>query len=198
MSKAVMKSVPPRQCKQIASGECTMLLSKTKPKTDTPFKCYIYCIRPTNDDNLVQTMYGYDIFSTSTYFHIGNSNCKVIGEFVCDKVNEFNVFENGAVQYWSCYDLENSCLDYNEIAKYIGNNKKGYAWTISQLKIYAEPKELSEFFVIKQNDFISNCDNCPHGNGFDKHSKICDFCLGQRRYMTRPPQSWCYVEELEE
>lgn len=56
MSKAVMKSVPPALCKLIISGECTMLLSKTKPKIDTPFKCYIYCsqnqfmARKTNGD----------------------------------------------------------------------------------------------------------------------------------------------------
>lgn len=48
----------------------------------------------------------------------------------------------------------------------IANGKTGYAWHISCLKIYEEPKELNEFV-----------------------------CNGKT--INRPPQSWCYVGELE-
>ena len=43
MSKTVMLSVRPKWYKKIASGEKTIEVRKTKPKLDTPFKCYIYC-----------------------------------------------------------------------------------------------------------------------------------------------------------
>lgn len=42
MSKAVMLSIRPKWCEKIASGEKTIEVRKTKPKLDTPFKCYIY------------------------------------------------------------------------------------------------------------------------------------------------------------
>lgn len=43
MSKAVMLSIRPKWCEKIASGKKTVEVRKTRPKLDTPFKCYIYC-----------------------------------------------------------------------------------------------------------------------------------------------------------
>ena len=43
MSKAVLISIRPQWCQKIASGEKTIEVRKTKPKLETPFKCYIYC-----------------------------------------------------------------------------------------------------------------------------------------------------------
>lgn len=43
MSKAVMLSIRPKWCEKIASGEKTIEVRKTRPKMNTPFKCYIYC-----------------------------------------------------------------------------------------------------------------------------------------------------------
>lgn len=59
MSKAVMLSIRPKWCEKIANGEKTVEVRKTRPKLDTPFKCYIYC-----------------------------TNGKVIGEFTCDRIYE--------------------------------------------------------------------------------------------------------------
>lgn len=46
MSKAVMLSIRPKWVEKIANGEKTIEVRKTKPKLDTPFKCYIYCTLP--------------------------------------------------------------------------------------------------------------------------------------------------------
>lgn len=43
MSKAVMISIRPKWCEKIARGEKTIEVRKTRPKLETPFKCYIYC-----------------------------------------------------------------------------------------------------------------------------------------------------------
>ena len=43
MSKAVLISIRPKWCEKIASGEKTIEVRKTRPKLQTPFKCYIYC-----------------------------------------------------------------------------------------------------------------------------------------------------------
>ena len=43
--KSVLLSVNPIWCDLIASGIKTVEIRKTKPKTKTPFKCYIYCTK---------------------------------------------------------------------------------------------------------------------------------------------------------
>ena len=45
MSKAVMISIRPKWCEKIARGEKTIEVRKTRPKLETPFKCYIYCTK---------------------------------------------------------------------------------------------------------------------------------------------------------
>lgn len=41
MSKAVMISIRPKWCEKICNGEKTIEVRKTRPKLETPFKCYI-------------------------------------------------------------------------------------------------------------------------------------------------------------
>lgn len=69
----------------------------------------------------------------------------------------------------------------NKIEKYIFGNKARYVWYIEDLKIYDKPKELSQFSVGKAKI------DCGYGN-YNIYNKI----------LQRPPQSWCYVESLED
>ena len=50
MSKAVLISIRPGWCQKIMTGQKTVEVRKTRPKMDTPFKCYIYCTQ--SDDML--------------------------------------------------------------------------------------------------------------------------------------------------
>lgn len=43
MSKAVLISIRSGGCQKIMEGRKTIEVRKTRPKMDTPFKCYIYC-----------------------------------------------------------------------------------------------------------------------------------------------------------
>ena len=43
--RAVLISINPKWCKLIIDGKKTVEIRKTRPKIDTPFKCYIYCTR---------------------------------------------------------------------------------------------------------------------------------------------------------
>ena len=176
MSKAVMLSIRPKWVEKIASGEKTIEVRKTRPKLDTPFKCYIYCTLP---------KYPHEDFIAPDYpkpqFYGGG---KVIGEFTCDRIFPINVFDNGGIQNWFFEHMERSCLTYEELADYIGNGRTGYGWHISDLKIYDTPKKLSEFKGLCKVE--SDCCACPYYN----YSKMdCD-----GRTIKRPPQSWCYVE----
>ena len=40
---AVLISIRPKWAQKIMTGQKTVEVRKTRPKMDTPFKCYIYC-----------------------------------------------------------------------------------------------------------------------------------------------------------
>lgn len=52
--KAVLLSIQPRWCGLIASGKKTIEVRKTRPKIETPFKCYIY--QSKSKDTLIYVM----------------------------------------------------------------------------------------------------------------------------------------------
>ena len=72
--KSVLISIKPKYCELIASGQKTMEVRKTRPKIETPFKCYIYCTK--------------DFYRKGDGYFQGKYCGKVIGEFVCDKIDK--------------------------------------------------------------------------------------------------------------
>ena len=185
--KSVLISIKPKYCELIVNGEKMIEVRKTRPKIETPFKCYIYMSQGGLKD---LGSYRECIYKTRK---------KVIGEFVCDKV--YSIKNRGfcfsvATEGESITDeiARQSCLDYYDMVNYLGD-KEGYGWHISDLKIYDNPKELSEFnrhCPIENKD----CENCirydkPYTWDFDE-KKGTIYCT---RRLTSPPQSWCYVDE---
>lgn len=216
--RAVLISIQPKWVELIANGEKTIEVRKTKPKLETPFKVYIYCTigSGVKGDYLVPS---------------GIQCGKVIGEFVCDRIDDFRccsvpykkennlgygrfvdngvykvngwhegvVFERNDIYIDSMLknnDLKEMCLSAQEIFDYIGIGKHLYAWHISDLKIYAKPKELSEFrkqnFCYKSGDWETL--GCWEGGCVRQELGECD---GRYSVIERLPQSWCYVEELQ-
>lgn len=173
--KAVLMSIQPKWCELIAKGEKEIDLRKTAPALKTPFKCYIYMSQGKLKD----------LGTYSDWFY--QNRMKVIGEFVCDRIEEIPCYiEASEYNEYLVSDqyLQNCKLSYTELYDYL-NGKDGYGWNISKLKIYDEPKELSEFE--KACNKNANCAYCKQAefNGGNCNGRI-----------TRPPQSWCYVEEL--
>ena len=106
---------------------------------------------------------------------------KVGMQFVCERIVEnfkYLVTPKG---------LECACLSEQEVCDYLGFNG-GYGWYISDLKIYAEPKELREF---KRWDRTEENAPCAHTKWLYPDCKDCKACN-----LTRPPQSYMYVEKL--
>nr|DAH98538.1 MAG TPA: protein of unknown function (DUF365) [Caudoviricetes sp.] len=122
-------------------------------------------------------------------------NGKVIGEFVCDSIFPIRVFENGTIQDYMFHNIDKSCVPYDDIANYIGKDQTGYGWHISDLLIYDQPRELSEFKIFcKSYDDGDKCDDCKYfidGRGYEYDESDCG-CNGTKP-LERPPQSWCYV-----
>ena len=117
-------------------------------------------------------------------------NGKVIGEFACDRIDKYNT---------SWLDGEDrllplSCLNDEEIMDYMNGylDKMFYAWYISDLKIYDEPKELSEFRkagFLTGEEWLFRLYPNTH----------CHYEAWAKRFeLIRPPQSWRFVEEIEE
>lgn len=132
MSKAVMLSIRPKWCEKIASGEKTIEVRKTRPKLNTPFKCYIYCTQG-RDARRLRGSWG-----------------KVIGEFTCDRIT--NLFADS--RFWlDESDVLGTCLSGDEIRKYANGANKIYGWHITDLRIYDAPRELGEFTGLRNTKF---------------------------------------------
>lgn len=202
MPKAVMLSIRPRYCEMIAGNFKSIEVRKTRPKLETPFKCYIYCTKfhPGDPDSMINLK-----GRTSFFMPKGGA---VIGEFVCDRIFPITVEENGPLSeergdgYSEDYSSKGfyDCLTDKEFDAYL-NGKPGYGWHISDLVIYDEPKKLSEF--IRPSGGCCNdgkCTGCKYfdkGNGYNVEDDcLADFDTDMYSIVTRPPQSYCYVEEL--
>lgn len=136
MSNAVLISIHPRWCERIASGEKNVEVRKTRPKINTPFRCYIYETRGRTDTPWMDED-GHIVF---------RGRGAVIGEFVCDEVKRIDI---PFPAYWPDLDksvLDGTCLSLTEIHDYLGH-RSGYGWHISDLKVYDEPKELKQFQI---------------------------------------------------
>ena len=157
---------------------------------------------------------------------------KVIGEFVCKDIEEFqaeftdlmyfdsqneNVCQNTIKRVaWledenepyyfyetsndednpnDCELLRESCLTFDEVRQYIGEtfyDKSFYGWCISDIVLYDKPKELSEFR--KPCDYDLGCKCCSMY--FPGTIYAEPYCKNGNLEIKRPPQSWCYVEEV--
>lgn len=206
MSRAVLISIRPKWCELIASGKKTIEVRKTAPKIKTPFKCYIYETR------------GFERVGNENLNCVvgGNGRGAVIGEFICNQIEEIAVaFDGGSgpmkviggneVWYGGMVQFL-SRLSTEDICRYIGGiGRKGYGWHISAMKMYDEPLELSEFYRWYDGKTdMRPCENgkkCDHlifdysedheACGIDYDGENCPLLK-----VTRPPQSYMYVEEL--
>lgn len=204
--KAILMSIQPEWCELIASGKKTIEVRKTAPK-DTPFKVYIY-----------QSKWHW-IYKILPW--LKDRRQKVIGEFVCDKVEKFlctsvpyrrynnlgygNFLDDGVYKVdgldeamicerddkyidsmLNNNDLKAMCLSAQELFDYVGAYKHFYGFHISNLKIYDKPKELWDF----RKPCSLTCADYSNKKG------DCETC-GELQVITRPPQSWMFVEEIE-
>ena len=189
MKRAVLVSIQPCWCELIVNGEKTIEVRKTRPKLKTPFKCYIYC---TMDHPYISVSCGkLDKFNYRTNT-VGRCNGKVIGEFVCDGIvwlarvgftrrggePEYRIANNGDWESPIGRLLEEACLTEEEIDAYLGGNP-GFGWHISDLKIYSQPVDITNFHSCLGCEYVGDCDT---------------YCWDP---VQIPPQSWRYVEENE-
>lgn len=193
---------------------------KTKPSIPTPFKVLIYCCKAKS-----QWRYSnYEGAYENSKGEIVYAQQHIIGEFVCDWIAEYDceLYNDGSDEeirtVWYDEDdgeryteiiahtgdnpwlLRHACMSWDEFKAYMGEGEKTfYAWHISDLKIYDKSKELSEFRTPPCEKSEKACGKCKYLVKIDTPDMYeVDCFVANGREITRPPQSWCYVQELEE
>lgn len=190
MMEAVLISIQPKWVEKIANGKKTIEVRKTKPKLETPFKVCIYATWNGSKKEILVKQDG-QLFCEDWKKANGlqRASGKIIGEFVCDRIDDISVVvRNCNEDYNHVYhndECKGSCLTWKELQEY-GKGKTLYSWHITDLKIYDKPKDLSEFMKYCFQYGKVDCHECMQWG----QKNI--FCL--RQPITRPPQSWCYVE----
>lgn len=183
MAKAVLMSIQPKWCALIESGEKTVEVRKTMPNdVQVPFKVYIYCTLCGSNQFYHKSLH--DDVALWNRGNWGEKKGKVIGEFTCRSICE-DTLSSLIVKEDAEHALQGTCLTKKELMQYLGyepsqsiffqKHYNFFDWYISDLMIYEQPKELSEFIGLRKTKF-----------GYAPMPII------------RAPQSWQYVEEATE
>ena len=201
--RKILISIQPKWVQKILSGEKTIEVRKTMPKCQLPAEVYIYCTKPKKKllDIMHKggEMWGSGAIAEKTeivsyrppvYGVHGSADIagKVVAKFTLNKISP-------AIIEGVCADrieqlATEACLTIVELINY-GNGKDVYAWRISDLQILDKPMDLGEFYTLPSRSDC--CIDCLHSE-LPIDEEPCKSCTAELKYLTRPPQSWQYVE----
>lgn len=183
--KSVLRSIKPYWFYLICVDKKLTEVGKTAPTAEYWDKItYLYCSKDMKSFNLIPKEH-----REKYRKYLG----KVGARFVCDKVIKTCGWRLRGNTGWCAKRTEaeekfptSACLTIDEIVEYAGGEGREVSgWHITDLKIYDKPKELSEF---KKLCPVKNKD-CPRCEFYSRYEGTC------ANWLTRPPQSWQYVEE---
>ena len=190
--KSIMISIQLQYVEKILNGGKTIEIRKTTPKCELPCKVYIYCTMPNKQEN--RKPHSWEVVWLK----------RVVAEFTLNKVDILERDLNDWLPK-NRYDISNELLkniNLNQEQLWnCGQGKTLYAWHIDDLKVYDKPKELSEFSGFIPNNKCEKHENgfdCDKCDAYDKEHETCLALYYCRKPLKRPPQSYCYVEELED
>jgi hypothetical protein len=213
--KAVLLSIRPEWCQKIFGGEKTIEVRKTVPNLETPFTVYVYQTKHKGGNATVREVLN------SVY-----GGGKVIGSFVCDRVEEYEG------EFWDddTYERIQEPWEPSDFAEYgeyeydtIGENGEFYGKGIELSKQSCLSwNELRKYVGQGLKDFYGW--HITEPKLFDKPKMVTEFAVYGRcaqecseydicmKYdseetrvecpdfakapLKRAPQSWCYVEEI--
>lgn len=209
--KTILISIRPEYCEKIFSGEKTIEVRKTAP--EPPFKAIVYetkgrefsfgvkvdTVARHADSRFLDCRRGAPEIKTrickgKEMPFISYGTMKVIGEFICNEVDNIFPFGLDAAiidSKGNLFDpkplLREICLTKKQVEKYLGKKGMGYGYHITAPKLYDKPKELMLFDKPCKYEYEPNASCYP---------QRCDSCCVTT--ITRPPQSWMYIQDPEE
>lgn len=179
--KWIMQSINPEHVFNMRVGGKRIEVRKSAPE-ETPFKAYIYEAKQ-KEKSFVSTT----IDSVKTEVIIRGCG-KVVGEYICRKV-EIVKADNLIAAYYK--NRPETHLTDEQIYLY-ANGKPIKFLYMEDVIFYDKPKELSEF---KRAGFMTE-EDWLYALYPNTH---CHYAAWAKKFeITRAPQSWCYVEELED
>ena len=184
--KAVMLSLRPQWCEKIFNGSKTIEVRKSRPSIPTPFKVYVY-------ETKGKTKY----WSQPMPMPYTEGRGKVIGSFVCDRVRLCIPFGlKGHLLSQEVY--REMCLTKEQLDKY-GGLKTLYGWHITEPKLFDKPRELREFYTKCDKTGDCECEDCLHLqvvlSSYPCDDDVYTWCgVDNKKPISRPPQSYCFVE----
>lgn len=202
--RAFLISIRPQWVEKILNREKIYEIRRTIPKEwkeylegktsikPAPSKWYIYCTKGKSDkDSLV-------VSNSLPAIMPYNANGRVVAEFTLKNISYWQPYWTPEVMH-ICDISEKSCVSIEDLMKYCGDEII-YALHIEDLKIYDKPKELSEFSHYIPNNKCPkkecgiDCEDCM---SYDGEHETCLALYYSHWQIKRPPQSWCYVNDLE-
>lgn len=193
--KAILISIKPKWVAKILNGEKTVEIRRKFPK-DYFGWVYIYC---TKEKWKTKPLLSRDIVIKPNADPLNKHNVrllngKVVARFWCDKVDDYVngrkwSWKVGAPMWGACngYEciLKDACLTDDELRNY-ADDLAFNAIHISKLEIFNYPYELCEFHtnVKKEPPEELLCPECGKPMEYYEY-----------KYLTKAPQSWCYVED---
>lgn len=147
---SVMLSIKPKWCDLIADGRKTIEVRKSRPKLETPFKCYIYCCKP---KQVLRYVVNYEGGRTafiklpdgSSWYSSAVYSGQIIGDFICDMILPISIEYSDPKSSAAKNMIPYIGMTDKEMIDYLGNGKVGYGWHIADLRLYSYPKQLSEY-----------------------------------------------------
>lgn len=178
--KSVLRSIKPYWLYLTLTKQKTIEVAKNRPESESWNGIVeMYCSKDMQSFNRIPQK---DRVWMSKY--AGKVACQFVCDKIitvdCDSVAPFDPVTNEYIQ-------AETCLDRAAFIRYT-NFKKAFGWHISDLNIYDKPKELREFVIPCK----TSCETCEKPLFYD-----CWREGGRIKVVTRPPQSWCYVEGLQ-
>lgn len=200
--KSILISIHPEWVEKIANGIKKLEIRRSKPRRELPIDALIYCTNgdkelwlSKNDRRCFTTMKGHAPFTLvplqEAYYHL---NGKVVGKFRLKKVEEF-VYGNAVESVdEECVEAKLNHHDFDQLLKQAAMTREQleayapihfYAWYISDLEIFDEPKQLEDFYSTDATKF----------KGIEEMAEESKKKYQDQFYKIKSaPQSWRYVE----
>lgn len=152
--KCLIMSIDRKHNKNIESGLKRSELRTKAPNIKPPFRVYTYESGP-------------------------DGRHKVVNSWICTSATTWLMYM-GIPEHLSRY----ACISYGEIWRYCDKGNKNITeLRISDLKIFDEPIDISEFFLACDKPEGTDCSKC-----IDANKNRC-------KSIKKAPQNWCYCEE---
>lgn len=215
----VLFSIRPYWLAQILNERKKIELRTRPPRLNPPFKCYLYCTNGApylvdgdvfrgNWETEYTTTFGYSREEADRIW--GVMNGKVVAECVCDRIDRYSLVgtmnspkvymkmkKDGTFAQIPGSELSETGMTWEDFVEF-ADGRVIYGLHFTNLKTYGVYDEFK-----KLDDFRKPCPNAGKCSSCDYHYSgdwqfeppCCVWDEVAESALSRPPQSWYYVEE---